>query len=50
MESTKTKIDLYYGALIENPGRACKIFNKILEEDEKKMEKNKVEENGTEKI
>lgn len=49
MESIKTKSENYYDALLEDPKRACKIFVKILE-DEKNMEKNKVEKNGTKKI
>ena len=48
MES-KTKIESYYDALLEDPKRANKILINILE-DEKNMEKNKVEKNGTEKI
>ena len=48
MES-KTKIESYYDALLEDPKRALQILNEIFE-DEKNMEKNKVEKNGTEKI
>ncbi len=46
MESTKTKSECYYNALLEDPKRANKILIKILDEDEKNMEKNKVEKNG----
>lgn len=48
MES-KTKSESYYNALFEDPKRANKILIEILEEDEKKYGKNKVEKNGIEK-
>jgi len=35
MESkTKIKIESYYDALLEDPKRACKILNEILEEND----------------
>jgi len=42
MES-KTKSERYYNALLEDPKRANKILNEILEENEQNLEKNKVE-------
>lgn len=48
MESVKTKSEKYYSALLEDPRIANKFLIEILE-DEKKMEKNKVEKNGTKK-
>jgi len=44
MESTKTKSENYYNALIEDPKRANKILNEILE-----IEKNLKRKPGTEK-
>ena len=40
MES-KTLLESYYGALLEDPKRASKIFNEILE-NEKNMELGKI--------
>jgi len=38
----ESKSESYYSALLTNPKRASKILNEILE-DEKNLEKNKVE-------
>jgi len=42
MESTKTKSEVYYSALLEDPKRASKILIEILEENEQNLKKNKV--------
>jgi hypothetical protein len=49
MESIKTNSERYYDALLENPKRANKILNEILE-DEKNVKEKELKENENAKI